>query len=681
MYLQGFSKKSTSTMYKKYLCLVPLLLFSNLFFSQSLKERCNNLFDSQAYSDALKCYMHDYKLGDTTLTREIALCYKHLHDLDNAYVWYGKLIADTSQEIQSEDVFYYSELLISKGKYDEAVDWLNKYVLENETASDIEEIKEYTQEEYWEKLKEDSAKYVIEKLNINSKYSDVYLRYINDTTVVFTSNRKNNMFPKIDKWSDLPYYNLYSAYVIDSSKHNFSEPTIFYHEKFHSGFATFTKDGKEMFFSKSLKTNAKHTLNIFSSNYSDGQWSEAIQFPHTDEDHTILHPALSEDGKYLYFSSDKEGGYGGFDIYVSKRNSGGQWSVPKNLGDKVNTPGNEVFPSIQSSELLFFSSDRHLGLGGLDIFGAKMSDHGKVLVVKNTGYPINSNLDDFSVKFNEDLTEGYFSSNRTGGEGKDDLYFVKIAQPSLFPLNIEGIIYDSLENVMDEAIIALYDTAGNLLYKTVTNDDGQYNITREVESKDLVLISRKKNYKTKVIPIQISPSKFAYTQNISMGLDTIIPTKVEGEKFTASVLTDTTNKEIMTDHLKEKIHELTTTDSIVDHFKIPNVIYAYNKAEISDVHEEKFHQASDFMKKYPNMILTMSSHADSRGSKEYNTKLSYRRSLVALKYLLKIGIPNDRIKIKWHGEDSLLNDCIDGVDCDEKQHEINRRTEFHFERK
>ena len=255
-------------MCRKYIYIIPFFFLSSLSFSQALKERCNSLFDNLAYSDALKCYMHDYKLGDTTLTREIALCYKHLHDLDNAFVWYEKFIADTSQDIQSEDVFYYSELLISKGKYDEAVDWLNKYILENKAASDIEEIKEYTQEEYWEQLKVDSTNFAIEMLNINTKYSDVSLRFINDTTIVFTSNRSNAMFPKIDKWSNLPYYNLYSASLIDSSKHLFSEPTIFYDEKYHSGFASFTGDGKEMFFSKSLKTNKKHTLNIFSSTYT-----------------------------------------------------------------------------------------------------------------------------------------------------------------------------------------------------------------------------------------------------------------------------------------------------------------------------------------------------------------------------------------------------------------------------
>jgi len=662
-------------MCRKFVYIIFFFFLSSLSFSQALKERCNSLFDNLAYSDALKCYMHDHKLGDTTLTREIALCYKHLHDLDNAFVWYEKLIADTSQDIQSEDVFYYSELLISKGRYDEAVDWLNKYVLENKTASDIQEIKEYSEEEYWQQLKVDSSNFAVEALNINTKYSDVSLRFINDTTVVFTSNRPNTMFPKIDKWSGLPYYNLYSAYMMDSSKHLFSEPTIFYDEKFHSGFASFT-DNQEMFFSKSLKDNKKHTLNIFSSNYVDGEWSEAIQFKHSDDSHTNLHPAISADGKYLYFASNKEGGYGGYDIYVSKRNSGGQWSVPRNLGEKVNTPGNEVFPTVQSNQLLFFSSDRHLGLGGLDIFSAKMSDHGKVEYIKNMGYPINSNHDDLNIKFNKDLTEGYFSSDRAGGKGKDDLYYVGVSDPTLFPINIEGTVYDSLDNVVDEAIIALYDTAGNLLHKTLSNDSGQYEIKKKVEANELVLVTRKKDYETSVTPLEISPDKYDYSKDISMAIDTIATKTKEKQQ----VSTDKVEEPVITEHLQEKLDALATTDSIVDNFKIPNVLYAYNKAEISDHHEDKFHKASDFMKKYPDMVLTMSSHSDSRGSKEYNTKLSYRRSLVALQYLLKIGIPNDRIKIKWHGEDDLLNDCTDGVDCNEDQHGINRRTEFHFER-
>lgn len=275
-----------------------------------------------------------------------------------------------------------------------------------------------------------SERFVVGILNINSRHSEYAPSFYNGE-LVFASSRNTNSFTKIvDESSEQPFLDLYVT-VNTSGKRNTERLKGGVNTKFHESSATFSKDGKTVYFTrnnraKRISKEGKILLTIYKATYENGKWRHEEELPFGSDTYSIAHPALSPDGKFLYFASDMPGSFGKSDLYVVELYEDGSYGKPKNLGSEINTPGRETFPFISDKGNLFFASDGHLGYGGLDIFMTlpQIDIYGGTQVY-NLGEPINSFEDDFTFIINEESNVGFFASNRRGGFGGDDIYGFK----------------------------------------------------------------------------------------------------------------------------------------------------------------------------------------------------------------------------------------------------------------
>ncbi len=286
-------------------------------------------------------------------------------------------------------------------------------------------------------IEEKSERFIVNILNINSKYSD-YAPSFYKGELVFASSRNTNSFSKIlHELNNQPFLDLYTT-VKTSDKRNIEKLKGTINTKFHESSAAFSKDRKTVYFTRNnyakrkSRTNTEGTvlLKIYKASYDEGKWKDIEELPFSSDEYSMAHPALSPDGKFLYFASDMPGSFGKSDLYVVEINEDGSFGIPENLGNQINTSGRETFPYISDKGTLFFASDGHLGLGGLDIFMAMLNEEGDVGVY-NLNEPINSSKDDFTFIINEENKIGYFASNRKGGSGDDDIYGFR--QISAFP--------------------------------------------------------------------------------------------------------------------------------------------------------------------------------------------------------------------------------------------------------
>lgn len=299
-------------------------------------------------------------------------------------------------------------------------------------------------------------KFIVNTLNINSEYSDHAPSFFNGELVFASSRDINNFSNIIDESNNQPFLDLYSTSFSNiSTKNSVFKLKGNINTKFHESSATFSKDGKTVYFTrnnyskKKSKTNANGIvlLKIYRSAFVNGKWGDAEELSFNNDEYSIAHPALSPDGKFLYFASDMPGSIGKSDLYVVKINEDGSFGVPRNLGNQINTSGRETFPYISDKGKLFFASDGHKGFGGLDIFMAMPNEEG-FFGVYNLGKPINSSKDDFTFIINEESKTGYFASNRIGGKGDDDIYSFKQIVP--FPKHnneLKGI--QKLERILE----------------------------------------------------------------------------------------------------------------------------------------------------------------------------------------------------------------------------------------
>ena len=341
---------------------------------------------------------------------------------------------------------------------------------------------------------ESNERFTIKNLEINTSEEDFGLVYYKDQ-VVFTSSREGTK-SIVRTWdgNHMPFLSLYVADKTESNELiNITSLSSKINSKYHEGPATFNKAGDYMVFTKnSPKKNkeGKVNLELFSTNLEGGAWSDASPLPYNNESFNVGHPTLSGDGKTIYFVSDMQGGKGGVDIYYAKRGEDGTWGAAINMGDKVNSSGNEMFPFIHQSGLFFFSSDGHKGLGGLDVFVTKIKKDGSCEKIKNAGTPINGIKDDFSFVLDEDSKQGYFASNREGGKGDDDLYSFAMHKSFVFGKLIQGIVKDKEGNALENAVITLKDKKGNVLESITTTADGKYEFSVD-RGKNFILSGEK----------------------------------------------------------------------------------------------------------------------------------------------------------------------------------------------
>lgn len=414
----------------------------------------------------------------------------------------------------------------------------------------------------------------------------------------------------------------------------------------HFGPATFSTRQNEVYFAvtrtptrEEKRTASKDitvNIEIFSNSLDAGNWGEnAIPFRYNNiTEWSVGDPFLSVSGDTLYFTSDMPGGYGGTDIYYVTRQGGGSWGEAVNMGETVNTIHNERFPTIDNYGNFYFSSEGHVGMGGLDVY--RLDRSGGRQQVVNLGFPFNSPYDDFSIRFDQEM-EGYFASNRSGGAGADDIYWFNLDKQ--IQVDLSGGVYNVKTNLPVSGALVTLTPVGDEENAVVLNagPDGKFKFNLAEET-DYQLVAQQTGFR------EATPLSFS-----TKGIDS-----------TTAII-----KDIM-------LQPVEVQEVVV----LRNIYFDFDNADIRPDAALELDKILAFLNSDPSVKIELSAHTDSRGTHEYNMKLSQRRADSAIEYLVSKGISSDRLVAKGYGFTRLANECAKGVECTEEEHQWNRRVEF-----
>jgi len=626
-------------------------------FSQKLTTRlADKSFEEFAYVEAIGLYEYAYK-KDTTdnyIVKRLAEANRNIGNTEAVEAWLKKLI-DRKVEVP-EDIFNYSQALKSNGKYLVAEQWLKEY--SDLRPEDGRVNIQVSLLEYIHFLMRDSLNYKLKDVAINTKGSEIGPAFYKDHLLVLSSTSLGISSGANYKWNELPYLHMFSTKI--DADGNLSSPEPFapkLKSAYHDGPVSFDVKNGIIYFTRNNYARGKTSksregvvnLKIFIGKLENGEWKLTGNFRFNSDEYSVGHPSINKDGSVLYFASDMPGGYGKSDIYFSVF-SNGQWSKPFNLGPKINTEGNEFFPFISSDGVLYFSSDGHGGMGGLDIYFS-VPERGVFNSIQNMGYPVNSEKDDFGLALDSTGMSGYFASNRPGGKGNDDLYFVKITR---VPVIIKGVIKDrDTKDVLSDAAVAVYDENGKSILNSTTRTDGQF----EFE------VNKGQQYTIKV-------NKEFYSQSEKViGTNTLRP---NDEVYSEIFLEQKMDESALNSPAPKSMEEEDGTPLQV--IAIEYINYDLDKSEVMPDAAEVLNKLVTLLKENPDLEIRIESHTDSRGSDEYNMLLSKKRARASFDYLVSQGIDPNRMLYHGYGETRLLNRCSNGVNCSEEEHEVNRRS-------
>ena len=622
-------------------------------------QKAEKQYENIAYSTAIDTYNKTGEPQSKTALSQMANSFRLNGDYENAAVYFANLM---TQSPDKEDVMSYAQVLLSNGNCTEAIVWYKKY---QEMAND----KNRSFISSCEDLAAFSKKNVTVKSlgGANSDKSE-FAAIPFKGGVVLTSTQKDKGSCK-DHWTGEGFADLYYADLNDGDVSNLKQFGPELNMKYHDGAATFNKAGNIMYFTRTNPTGKNSSnqrdLKIFISHLKSGNWTEAVEMPFNSNEFGSCHPTLSNDGKKLYFSSNRPGGSGGMDIWVSSLEYG-RWSEPKNIGAEVNTSGNEIFPYINDANVLFFASNGHAGLGGLDIFSTENKD-GVFTNVQNMGTPFNSPMDDFSYAEKSGGESGFLSSNRKGGAGADDIYFWKKSdnQPLIENIAEKKEVLEEKKNFKSTILFIDAATGEEIKTPSVTIAGPNKSPKQEVQN----------NIDLEVVPsgqYTIKGEMTGYLANTLTveGID-LVKTPVYKIPLTKNDTKIPNAYEMLNNKPAFNGKALKTGEVI----EIQDIYYDYDKSNIRIDASAGLLRLAEVMLRYPSLEVELSSHTDSRGKTVYNQKLSQNRAEEAVSYLISRGISAKRMSAQGFGETHLTNNCGDGVPCSEEQHQRNRRTE------
>lgn len=629
---------------KNLLITLFIFLFSQqLVLAQSNLKRANSLFEKRAYLKAAELYLAEKKKNQE-IYEKLGDCYYFNTSMDKAATYYKLLLTSYEEDVDATYFYRYAQALKGIEKFDEADSWEDKYY---QKKGKTNRRKEKTTAFFAEYNKGEKHPFQVHKLNINTGASEFGAAFYGNV-LVFASSRGDG---DIYDWNNKPYLDLYKA-EIDESKDliNVRPFSSSITTKMHESNAIFTKDGNTMYFTRNNFINGKKGkdsnkishLKIYKAHLIEGVWADISELPFNSDDYSVEHPALSSDEKKLYFASDMPGSIGSFDLFVVDIFDNGSYGSPKNLGPHINTEFREQFPFVSDSNILYFASDGHFGLGGLDVYKSKIHEDGNVSNAINLGNKLNSNLDDFAFIIDDETATGYFSSNRKKGKGDDDIY--KFTKKGIYQLYGIALDKHTFKPIPETKVLLADEKLDTLAFKIV-GQDARYSFKIE-GNKTYTLRGEKELY----VPYEITFSTDSIgnpDQNILMLLELYSESK----------------QEIIVKHGKKQIrHEPVYFDL--------NSSYLRKDAQLELI------TVVDVMNKYPDLIIICGSHTDSRATDDYNMWLSERRAKRTVDYIISRGISPDRITAKGYGETQIINECTEGVKCHEYQHQQNRRTEF-----
>lgn len=621
-----------------------------------LIQKADLYFEKMWYAEAAELYelaLEDKKNYSFEVLKKAGDAYYFNTNMEKAFYYYDILYKNYEEYMSSDNYFKYAHTLKGTGKYAKAKKLMRIYnKMEAKSSESIDLENDTPNEVILDKIMNAPVKFNIKNIDINSEFSDFSPMFYGSDKVVYASSQDSSTFvTRKYKWNDQPFLDLYVSKVNEENA-ELKEAVKFskkINSKYHEASVAFSPDNKTMYFTrnnygKKLKRddNGINHLKLYKSVKIGDEWSDATELPFNSDNYSTGHPALSADGKKLYFVSDMPGSIGDTDIFVVDVSEDGIYSEPRNLGSKVNTEKKELFPFITGTKL-YFSSDGHIGMGGLDVYESIYDDEGFQEAV-NAGKPINSNKDDFSYIINEKDQTGYFASNREGGKGDDDIYSFKLLTPEKTTnAAIAGIVTELVTgDYLPKAMVMLLDENNIKLREMETEDDGSF-VFSDLESDKKYILRTNKD---------------EYLEDITEAI-----TKVD----------DTTNVTIAL----RKLEELIAVENGIRKLKTEMIYFDFDKSNIRKDAAVELDKLVKTMNEYPTMVIKIESHTDSRGSKAYNRYLSDNRAKATRAYMISQGIDASRIEsATGYGEDQLINECDGTVPCTKEKHELNRRSEF-----
>lgn len=634
--------------------------------NESKIKKANDLYGKYAYVDAIKIYERIAEQGyvDQNVLENLGNSYYFNADYTTALKWYDKLFENAKKDSQNykitpEYYYRYAQCLKSVERYDEAKTILDQFIKltgkEDLRARKLEEHSDYLQV-----IKDNSGRLTIKPVDINTEFSEYGTAFYGKDEVVYTASRKTSA-RGTSNWTGEGYYDLFRAKFSNgqlSKEENFSSKL---NSLLNESSPVFTRTMDTIYFTrnyqvplskeeKKKKAEEKVLLELYRSVRKNNEWTDPVRLPFNVIGYSVAHPAITPDGKWLYFAADINGTRGKSDIFrVRINHKKGVYGKPENLGDLINTEGRETFPYISSKNVLFFSSDGLPGLGGLDIFAVKIEQDGSLKRLQNIGRPGNTPDDDFAFVLDEDRSVGFLSSNRPGGKGKDDIYYFIQNRPLEFDCKktIKGIVKDiDTKEILSNVTLTLSDSEQKEMEKITNKADGTYDFGAKVVNCDdtfVFLRAQRENYA--VVEEQVS-------------------IRERGTVIEKEILMKTTKK------------KLKKGDDLAKIFQIKEIKFDLGKYNIRPDAAAELVKIVEAMKDHPTMKIAIRSHTDSRGSDKSNLILSDKRAKATMAWIVSQGIAKNRLTAKGYGETQLVNRCKNGVPCSEEEHQENRRSEF-----
>jgi len=629
----------------KYTLLITAILASfgsgQLVAQEGKVNKANKEFGRYDYIDARAIYLKvvESGYGSAQLYENLGDTYYWNSDYTNAAKWYGKLLDEFPND--TDPVYFYRGAQTFKSV--------------NEMAKSEEYMQMYLSKRGDDGLLDPSiTNYVqydatLEKVAMNSSFSDFAPTFLGKN-IVYASTKPGGEGSKTHNWTGQPFPDIYIGYTDEQGNITSASPILGdVNTKFDESTSTFSKDGKTMYFTrnnfidgkKGRDKNKTVNLKIYKATLnSDNQWTNIIELPFNGDDYSVAHPALSPDGKRLYFAAEFPGqGEGMSDIYYVDILEGDTYGEPQNLGKEINTSARESFPFISESNVLYFASDGRGGSGGFDVFRAELNDAGNYTNVTNLGAPVNSAKDDFGFIMNEETKIGYVASNRDGDQGSidDDIYRVV----EVCEITIGGKVYNQLTGLpLFGALVSIADENNQVVDTFTTGADGLYEFMADCD----------KQYSIRASLINFVPhEEMIQTPDKTSSMDVPMPL-------------------MPIDPCPE--------NDLGCKLKLLPIYFDFDRYNIRPDAAVELAKIQKAMEEYPELVIHIESHTDSRGSDTYNAELSEKRAQATLEWLVKQGISRNRLSAKGYGESRLLNNCANGVECTEEEHQLNRRSMF-----
>ncbi len=614
-------------------------------------NKANDHFNQFEYADAISSYKNLVNKGFTEdeFYKNLAQANYSNADYTAASDWYEKLYQLQGDRMSSDDLYQYAQSLKSVERYTESDALMEKLNQDGRLAKYIDS------KDYLSQIEKQSGRYEIKSLSINSKESDYAPAFLADQLIFTTARDTGYVQNNIHKWNNKSFSNIFQS--SKNANEEYIDATSFskaLNSKAHESSVVFAKDGKTVFFTRNNDSRGNFSrdesgvsrLKLYRGVLEEGSWSSITELPFNNDAYSVAHPALNAAEDKLYFASDMQGTLGASDIYVVDIKSDGTYSNPRNLGNSINTEGRETFPFVSDDNVLYFASDGHPGLGGLDVFATDITNENNEYEILNVGKPINSKVDDFSFIINNSTQKGFFASNREGGMGDDDIYqFIEKEKLEFeFESTLDGVV-KNLENdeVLPNAIVKIMDADGNEIASAVADADGNFSIPFRSKKEEL----------TTVITLN----------DFEIGGETFMPNR----------------NGVTLEFLLEPANILVATgEDVGKYLNLPMIYFNFDKSDIRSDAQLELDKIVAFMNQYPEVKIEIGSHTDSRGNDAYNLGLSERRAQSTRDYLISMGIDASRLTANGYGETQLTNNCgnANSVNCSRSKHELNRRSEF-----